>query len=413
MRVEVGKWAEGKTVARTLARVAAIDGDEDATVWLDQAALSTKEPLPSEPVEIVETRRGSNAGSGFSRGNNFPAVAVPNGFHMATPVTNADRDWFYAWARDDVTPGQTPLVGLQLSHAPSPWMGDRNQLVFFPTWDERRETFSHDDEVGKPYKWSAKLSNEAQAQITSTEHAAVLEFISPADATGLGLRIGVLEGDYKVVLDPENGSFYGWVDGGSGLSAGRSRMFFYGTADQPFSAAKVTTSADADASAAVTKETAPESVAAEQMVFAPKDGAVPPVTLRVAASFISAAQAKNAYDQEAEGKTFEQVAEETKAKWAERLAVLELPKATDEQLVSAYSSLYRVNLYPSSQTENIGTADEPEHAYASPEMPREGEATDNETNAQVLPGKLYVNHGFWDTYRTAWQIERASCRERV
>ena len=44
-------------------------------------------------------------------------------------------------------------------------------------------------------------------------------------------------------------------------------------------------------------------------------------------------------------------------------------------------------------------------------MPREGDATDTETNAQVLPGKLYVNHGFWDTCRTAWPLYALVCPE--
>ncbi|MDR1152174.1 MAG: glycoside hydrolase family 92 protein, partial [Bifidobacteriaceae bacterium] len=36
-----------------------------------------------------------------------------------------------------------------------------------------------------------------------------------------------------------------------------------------------------------------------------------------------------------------------------------------------------------------------------------GTLTATETNAEVRPGKMYVNNGFWDTYRTAWPLYAA------
>ena len=40
--------------------------------------------------------------------------------------------------------------------------------------------------------------------------------------------------------------------------------------------------------------------------------------------------------------------------------------------------------------------------HASPVLPTRGQATDTRTDAQAVPGTMYVDHGFWDTYRTAW-----------
>ena len=46
------------------------------------------------------TTRGTNSSGGFSRGNNFPATAVPHGFNFWTPVTNAGSlSWLYDYAR--------------------------------------------------------------------------------------------------------------------------------------------------------------------------------------------------------------------------------------------------------------------------------------------------------------------------
>ncbi|MGH3456164.1 MAG: GH92 family glycosyl hydrolase, partial [Nocardioidaceae bacterium] len=62
-------------------------------------------------------------------------------------------------------------------------------------------------------------------------------------------------------------------------------------------------------------------------------------------------------------------------------------------------------LYPNSAYENVGSDDDPvfRHAVqssASSSIP-EG-TTETETGAHVVDGKVYVNNGFWDTYRTTW-----------
>ena len=41
--------------------------------------------------------------------------------------------------------------------------------------------------------------------------------------------------------------------------------------------------------------------------------------------------------------------------------------------------------------------------HASPLLPAE-EHTDTGTGSVIVDGKIYVNNGFWDTYRTAWPL---------
>ncbi|UNE63527.1 hypothetical protein [Xanthomonas oryzae] len=44
------------------------------------------------------TTRGTQSNDTFSRGNNFPATAVPHGFNFWTPVTDAGTlTWLYRW----------------------------------------------------------------------------------------------------------------------------------------------------------------------------------------------------------------------------------------------------------------------------------------------------------------------------
>ncbi|NEA60929.1 glycoside hydrolase family 92 protein, partial [Streptomyces sp. SID13666] len=42
------------------------------------------------------------------------------------------------------------------------------------------------------------------------------------------------------------------------------------------------------------------------------------------------------------------------------------------------------------------------YQYASPFSPMPGPDTPTHTGAKIVDGKVYVNNGFWDTYRTTW-----------
>jgi predicted alpha-1,2-mannosidase len=182
-----------------------------------------------------------------------------------------------------------------------------------------------------------------------------------------------------------DGTVSGWVDGGSGLSVGASRMFVTGK----FSAAPVSVGAAAG-----------DRSGARYATFDTTKSKT--VELRLATSFIGAAQAAKNLDQEVTGKSFAAVQKSATAAWNSRLGVISLKGATADQLATTYGSLYRLNMYPNSQFENTGTTGKPVYQYASPVAPQVGTATATTTNAQVKPGKIYVNNGFWDTYRTAW-----------
>src|SRR5690606_32659010 len=181
----------------------------------------------------------------------------------------------------------------------------------------------------------------------------------------------------------------GWVDGGSGYP-GRSRMFVYGTFDTAPAVAGPTNKGD-------------RSENARYAAFDTTDDKT--VELRIASSFISQEQAEANHSLELDNVSFDDAHRAVQDAWNERLSVVhDVEGATDTQLVTLYSSLYRLNVYANTQFENVGTADDPEYAYASPVAAKAGSATDTETDAEIVDGKIYVNNGFWDTYRTAWPL---------
>lgn len=383
---DVGAVANGKTIDRILL---AYDnaGAKAATRfqgWIDDVAVTgTPAAIDGKALtNYVDTRRGTNASGGFSRGNNLPLAAVPNGFNFLTPVTNATSDsWEYVYQRDNSAANLPLLQGLAISHEPSPWMGDRNQMSVMPVAaggnltgapSTRALAFSHDDEVARPDFYSVKTQNGLVARMSPTDHGGVADFTFPAgSATG---SVVFQNGTFTIAAD---GTVTGWVDNGSGLSAGRSRMFYAGTFDR---------AASATAAASATFDTS----------------ATATVTLRFATSFISVDQAKKNLALEVTGKTLDQVHAAATAAWKDRLGRVEVKGATETQLVTLYSNLYRLNLYPNSQSENTGTAAAPHWQYASPVSAATGTSTPTTTGAKLVDGQIYVNNGFWDTYRTVW-----------
>ncbi|MET7133192.1 GH92 family glycosyl hydrolase [Cellulosimicrobium sp. MI9406] len=397
VRVDLGDVAAGKTVDQVLLGYDNPGGHAGTKFagWLDDVAI-TAEPATidgSSLANYVDTRRGTLASGSFSRGNNIPATATPNGFNFWVPYTNASsQSWLYEYHKANNANNKPVLQGFGISHEPSPWIGDRNQLTFLPstasgtpeaTLSTRGLEFDHADETARPDYYGVTFTNGSAIEATPTDHGAVLRFSYPG-ATGHVL-VDKVDGSSKIALDRATGVLTGWVDGGKSSAVGRTRMFVAGTFDRSPTAVGTAAGNRADARFA-TFDTSSDKT----------------VELRVATSFISLDQARKNLELEVTGKTFTEVKAAAAQAWNDRLGVIEVEGASEDQLVTLYSNLYRLNLYPNSQFENTGTAEEPVYRYASPVSATTGSATDTTTNAKVVDGKIYVNNGFWDTYRTAW-----------
>ncbi|TDD49101.1 glycoside hydrolase family 92 protein [Kribbella antibiotica] len=381
--VQVGlDVAAGKTVADVVLTVDAPTSGTAFAGWIDDVELGPAPPRldGSDLAAYVDSRRGTNTSFAFSRGNNLPITAWPNGFNFITPVTDASTyRWAYEYHRLNNADNLTELQGLTFSHQPSPWMGDRDQLTIMPVAaatplgdpKQRAAAFRHDDEVARPDLYSVRFTNGLSAELAPTDHGAIFRFSFPSDAAGRHLVFDTIDENGSFAYD--GGALTGWVE--NGAEAGRTRMFCYGVFSE------VATFGAADGGRAN----------ARACTFD-----VDEVTLRIATSFISVEQAQHNLSLELEGRSFEEIQQAANAIWNERLAVIRPEGATEPQLRTVYGNLYRLNLYPNSHFENTGTAEEPSYGYASPVTPTvDGKAV-------VKPGKMYVNSGFWDTYRTAW-----------
>ncbi|WP_437113569.1 GH92 family glycosyl hydrolase [Streptomyces roseoverticillatus] len=398
----IGAVAAGKTVARVLVAYDSPAGPARFRGWVDDVSLA---PAPAEkpPAHLADyavTTRGTHSSASFSRGNTFPATAVPHGFNFWTPVTNAGAmDWLYQYAAANNADNLPTIQAFSASHQPSPWMGDRQTFQVMPavatgagppdtSRTARALPFHHANETARPHYYGVTFDNGLKAEIAPTDHAAIMRFTYPGEgaADGAALVLDNVRNQGGLTLDPETRSFTAYSDVRSGLSVGAGRMFVYGVLDTP-----VTASGGPDDKAGTTG----------WLRLAPGKGRT--VTLRVATSLIGTEQAKANLEQEIpEGASFGRVHDGARAAWDALLGRVEVEGASRDQLTTLYSSLYRLYLYPNSGFENTGTRARPRHRYASPFSRPEGENTPTRTGARIADGEVYVNNGFWDTYRTAW-----------
>ncbi|WP_197288435.1 GH92 family glycosyl hydrolase [Nocardia sp. NRRL S-836] len=385
----IGAVAAGKTVKRVLVAYDGPQGPTEFGAWVDDIRIGdVVKKQYAKPSDYVLTTRGTNSNGSFSRGNNFPATAVPHGFNFWTPMTNAgSTSWLYEYQQRNNAQNLPTLQAFTASHEPSPWMGDRQTFQVMPsdkapTQDRalRSLPFKHDNEVAKAHYYGVTFENGLKAEIAPTDHAAVFRFTFP-DEGQKNLVFDNVNNLGGLTLDAAGGVVTGFSDVKSGLSTGASRLFVYGEVDKAVTASGRLTGAGRDA-------------VGGYFTFADKT-----VQLRIATSLISVDQAKANLEQEVGGSdTFESVRDRAQAAWDRVLGILSVEGASEDQLITTYSNMYRLYLYPNSGFEKVGD----KVRYASPVAPPTGPSTPTQTGAKVVDGKIYVNNGFWDTYRTTW-----------
>ncbi|CAH0346482.1 GH92 family glycosyl hydrolase [Bacillus sp. CECT 9360] len=398
----IGDVAAGKTIKRILV---AYDNPKGPTAFkgtVDDIKIEGN-PDPekkkySELTDYVNILRGTQSNSTFSRGNNFPAVAIPHGFNFWTPATTAgSTSWLYSYNQNNNADNLPQIQAFSASHEPSPWMGDRQTFQVMPSVStETRPTanrtaralaFKHSNEIAKPHYYSVKFENGVRTEMTPTDHAAMHRFTFDGDG-GSNLIFDNVNNSGGLTVNAEKGEVTGYSDVKSGLSTGASRMFVYATFDQPIiEGGKLTGEGRDNVTGYVRFDTKANKA----------------VTMKIATSLLSVEQAKKNLEQEIKASdTFDTIKEKAQQKWEDKLKIIEVEGASEDQLVTLYSNMYRLFLYPNSGYENVGTTENPSYKYASPFSPATGSNTPTETGAKIVEGKTYVNNGFWDTYRTTW-----------
>lgn len=344
---------------------------------------SQKDNNETEPVDYVNILMGTQSKFTLSNGNTYPAVAMPWGMNFWTPQTGKMGDgWIYTYDADKIR-------GFRQTHQPSPWMNDYGQFAIMPITgkaifdqDERASWFSHKAEIAKPYYYKVYLADyDVVTEITPTERAAMLRFTFPENDKSYIVIDAFDEGSYIKIL-PEENKIIGYTTKNTGGVPGNFKNYFVITFDKPFTY----TATVAGGAISEGKYESKDNHAGAIIGFSTIKGEV--VHAKVASSFISYEQAETNLKEIGEN-TFEQIKEQGRNKWNEVLGKIQVEDDNIDNLRTFYSCLYRCVLFPRSFYEINAKG---ETVHYSP------------YNGQVLPGYLFTDTGFWDTFRSLFPL---------
>jgi predicted alpha-1,2-mannosidase len=336
----------------------------------------------TDPADWVNPLMGTDSKFSLSNGNTYPAIACPWGMNFWMPQTGKMGDgWAYTYHSEK-------LRGFKQTHQPSPWINDYGQFAIMPVTgkirfdeDERASWFSHKSEVAKPYYYSVYLADhDVTTEITPTERAARLRFTFSATDSAFIVVDALNKGSYVKVL-PQEGKIIGYTTKNSGGVPSNFKNYFVLYFDKPFTYQATF----ANKKLASGQLEAKDDHVGAVIGFATKRGEQ--VNVKVASSFISPEQAELNLQQEIGNSSFAEVQQKAKAAWNKELGRLTVEGGTVDQTRTFYSCLYRAMLFPRKFYEIDAKG---QVMHYSP------------YNGQVLPGYMFTDNGFWDTFRSAF-----------
>ena len=331
-----------------------------------------------DPVEYVSPLVGTQSTFDLSTGNTYPAIARPWGMNFWTPQTGKMGDgWQYVYTANKIR-------GFKQTHQPSPWINDYGQFVIMPVvgstefdQDKRASWFSHKGEIAKAYYYKVYLAeHDVVTELTPTDRAALFRFTFPENDHSYIVVDALDKGSYVKVI-PEENKIIGYTTKNSGGVPDNFKNYFIIQFDKPFT--YKATFADGTLSEGNVEQQANHAGAV--IGFKTKKGEI--VHAKVASSFISYEQAAINM-KELGNDSFDTLVQKGKEAWNDVLSKIEVEGGNLDQYRTFYSCLYRSLLFPRKFYELDANG---KVVHYSP------------YNGQVLPGYMYTDTGFWDTFR--------------
>jgi predicted alpha-1,2-mannosidase len=332
-----------------------------------------------DPVSYVNPLTGTLSKYELSTGNTYPAIALPWGMNFWSPQTGKMGDgWMYQYTADKIR-------GFKQTHQPSPWMNDYGQFSIMavtgkPVFneDDRASWFSHKAEVAKPHYYRVYLADfDVTTEITPTERAAMFRFTFPNSENSYIITDAFDKGSYIKVI-PEENKIIGYTTRNSGGVPENFKNYFVIVFDKPFTYYSVVKDGE------ITENEKEFSGNHAGAIIGFSTSRREQVHARVASSFISHEQALLNL-KELDGQSFDEIAEKGRERWNEVLGKIRIHDDNIDNLRTFYSNLYRTVLFP----RNLSEIDA--HGNIMHYSPYNGE---------VLPGYMFTDTGFWDTFRS-------------
>ncbi|MDR1780240.1 MAG: GH92 family glycosyl hydrolase [Tannerella sp.] len=340
-----------------------------------------------DAVEYVNPLVGSQSVFALSTGNTYPAIARPWGMNFWTPQTGKmGNGWTYVYTENKIR-------GFKQTHQPSPWINDYGQFSIMPVTgdvkvdeDSRASWFSHKAEISKPYYYRVYLAeHDVVTEITPTERAAIFRFTFPENDNSAVL-IDAFDRGSSIRISADGQTISGYSTRNSGGVPDNFKNYFVVRLDKKIASYRFYVKEGREGELKpLDNQRLNEDVSNYHVIlalkFATKKGET--VHARVASSFISEAQAEINI-KELGNKSFDEISSEGKAEWNKTLGRIAVEGGTDSQMRTFYSCLYRSLLFPRKFYEIDAQGN---IVHYSP------------YNGKVLPGFMFTDTGFWDTFR--------------
>lgn len=326
---------------------------------------------------------GTGAVEGGLSGNNYPGATVPFGMVQLSPDTHQAPDWFNASGYD-----YNDSVIHCFSHTRLSGTGasDLIDIALFPTTgDATSSRFSHNREAASPGFYSVHLADEGiEAELTATTHVGVHRYTYPQEAQRniiLDLDHSANKGSWnrRVVQSQIRRTGPARIEGYRVITgwAKLRKVYFVADFSEDITDFELTDGDTPRRGATVANGCALKA----RIGFGQTDR---PVTVKVALSGVSAANAAMNMEAEASHFDFGRYRSDADARWDKELGRIEAT-GDPEKLTTFYTALYHTMIQPNTFSDVNGEYMTPVYTV--------GHVPEGDTQ--------YTTFSLWDTYRGA------------
>lgn len=342
-------------------------------------------------ADLVNPLVGTDSEYKLSTGNTYPAIALPWGMNFWTPQTGKMGDgWQYTY-------DATKIRGFKQTHQPSPWINDYGAFSIMPVVgklkykeEERASWFSHKRETVKPYYYQVYLGDyDTWIEFTPTERCAQFKIKYPQTENAY-LVVDAFHKNSYVKIFPKENKIIGYSRNNSGGVPENFHNYFVIYLDKEIDSVYTWNGAQ------LFNDKLEDQGFHVGTVLKLKLKKDTPLNLKIGSSFISYEQAEQNLKSEIGDESFEQTLTKAKIIWNQGLGRIEVEGGSEDQMKTFYTALYRTMLFPRKFFE---IDKENKIVHYSP------------YNGKILPGYMFTDNGFWDTFRAVFPFFTIMQRE--
>jgi putative alpha-1,2-mannosidase len=275
----------------------------------------------------------------------IPTVGSPFAFTRWTPMTYENDvgtcPYFY---QDNI------FRGFMATHQPAQWMGESAEIVVSPgtgavktSFSDRGLKFTHDEEVSSPQYYKSILITETGhiiAEASAVSRAGALRFtFEDEESAFIAIQATRQSINGEITIDPSKHEIYGWnperQDSVLGPSpASNFRGYFVAQFDSDFLSWGITHDETLE-------ENSLNGTGSSLSAYVRFPSGSHTINVRIGISYISYDLARESLKRETPShKSLEEIAQTVESEWAEKLDLVQITNATEDELSIFYTAMY-------------------------------------------------------------------------